>query len=82
MYADFQSVLVNQSGYANTTEKSWAEKVQRHVACGASPYIKSSNDCYFREPETFRGEDSVEEFLNAIMVSANGIRNILKRKIP
>ena len=82
MYADFKSVLVNQSGCVNTTENSWTEEVHRHVPCGASLYIKSSDDCYFKESEIFRGEDSIEEFLDAIMVAANGIRNILKKKIP
>ena len=82
MYADFESVLVNQSGCTNTTEKSWTEKVQRHVPCGASLYIKSSDDRYFREPEIFRAQDSVEEFSDAMKVTANGIRNVLKKKIP
>ena len=31
MYADFVSVLVNQNGFVHTTDKSWIEKVERHV---------------------------------------------------
>ena len=82
MYADFVSVLGNQSGFVHTTDKSWTEKVERPVPCGASLYIKSSDDRYFRGPEIFRGEDSVEQFLDAIMVATNEIRNILKNKTP
>ena len=62
VYADFESVLVNQSECApkkqrNTKKKSWTIKIQRHVTCGASLYIKSSDNRFFRRPEIFRGED-------------------------
>ena len=72
MYADFESVLVNQSECApekqrNTKKKSWTKKIQRHVPCGANLYIKSSDDHFFRKPEIFRGEDSIEQFLDAVI---------------
>ena len=83
MYADFEIVLVNQSGCAGTTEKSCKEKVQTSCPLWCySLYIKSSDDCYFRGPEIFRGEDLVEEFFDAIMVATNEIQNILKKKVP
>ena len=49
VYADFESVLVNQSECApkkqrNTKKKSWTIKIKRHVICGASLYIKLSDN--------------------------------------
>ena len=37
---------------------------------------------FFRRPEIFRGEDSVEQFLDAVMVPTNEIRKTLKKEIP
>ena len=37
---------------------------------------------FFRRPEIFRGEDSVEQFLDAVIVATNEIRKTLKKEIP
>ena len=54
--------------------------MQDHVPRGACFNIKSSDEHFFRRPVIFRGETAVEEFLGSVMVTANELRNILKKE--
>ena len=84
MYVDFEIVLVNQSECVpkkkrNTKKKSWTKKIYCHFLCCVSLHIKSSDNCIFRKPKIFREENSVAQFLDAVMASTNEIQNTLKK---
>ncbi|GBN70684.1 hypothetical protein AVEN_171541-1 [Araneus ventricosus] len=67
IYADFEALILPIGGASPSADNSYTEKVAKHLPCGYAYIIIGPDGKTYKPIVHYRGENTVEHFLNAIV---------------
>ena len=82
IYADFESILVKCDEQQLDPSLSFTQKTQEHKPSGFCYTVVSEVEAYNTAPVVYRGENTVDKFLDHLLQEEKRIKEILEHVVP
>jgi hypothetical protein len=82
IYADFECITEPISKANKNNFSSYTEAYQSHTPCGFCYQVVSSDPSQVFEPEIYRGEDTINEFLCRLRQTEDDLMELIKANTP
>jgi hypothetical protein len=82
IYADFECITEPISKANKNSSSSYTEAYQSHTPCGFCYQVVSSDPSQVFEPEIYRGEDTINEFLCRLRQTEDDLMELIKANTP
>ena len=67
MYADIESILIQEKNWKKNPEEYYTNKYQKHIACKYGYQLVCADDKFHKPFNTYLGKNAIHNFINSMI---------------